>query len=513
MSQPVLSIHNITKTFGGFVALNDVSLALHPGEIHAILGENGAGKSTLLNILAGITQATRGDIKLNGIPVAFSSAVDAAKAGIGMVHQHFMLVPTLSATENLILADMVENRAWFAWPAGPVRRRIAAQAESFGWDIDLDARIDTQTIGAQQRLEILKALQGERKILLLDEPTAVLTPGELPGFFATIRRIAATGTAVVIITHKLDEVISVAEKVTVLRRGRVVHQCLTADTDVSNLAREMVGDASNAFAVLTAVNEAKDISENGNIRVGLRDAAAISGDSVLRHGNVAIQDGEIFGIAGVDGNGQDALAALLTGNTILHEGSLTIGDLVITPHQKGTPQDFLRNGVSYIPADRQTDGLVMSMTIADNILLDRVSEPPFTTFGMFIDQAAVKRFAQGEIERFDIRPADASCIVSTLSGGNQQKVVIARAMSRKPRVLVAVNPTRGLDVGAIAYVHRALRAATAAGCAVVLISTELDEILALSDRIAVLFEGRLSETVPAGVGKAELGRLMGGAVA
>jgi simple sugar transport system ATP-binding protein len=226
-----------------------------------------------------------------------------------------------------------------------------------------------------------------------------------------------------------------------------------------------------------------------------------------------IQEGEIFGIAGVDGNGQDALAALLTGNAPLSQGSLTICDVVIAAHQKGTPQDFLRNGVSYIPADRQTDGLVMSMTIADNILLDRVSEPPFTKFGMFIDQAAVKRFAQSEIERFDIRPADAGCIVSTLSGGNQQKVVIARAMSRKPRVLVAVNPTRGLDVGAIAYVHRALRAATAAGCAVVLISTELDEIMALSDRIAVLYEGRLSETVPAGVCKADLGRLMGGAVA
>lgn len=511
MQQPVLSIQNISKTFGGFLALSDVSLDLFAGEIHAVLGENGAGKSTLLNILAGITQPTGGQITLNGHTVAFASAVDAANAGIGMVHQHFMLVPTLSSTENLLLADMVENRAWFGWPAGPVRKRIAAQAQSFGWEIDLDARIDAQTVGAQQRIEILKALQGERKVLLLDEPTAVLTPGELPGFFATVRNIAASGTAVVIITHKLDEVIAVADKVTVLRRGQVVHQCQTAGTNVHDLAREMVGDNSNAYSVLTEVNANRGTAQTQEERVILRDAAAVSGDSSFQHANVVVRAGEIFGVAGVDGNGQGAFAALLTGNAPLTAGSLNIGDVTMTPHQSQSQHDFLRNRVSYIPADRQADGLVMSMSIADNIVLDRVNEAPFTRFGMFIDQQAIKSFARTEIEQFDIRPADPDRVVSTLSGGNQQKVVIARALSQNPRVLVAMNPTRGLDVGAIAYVHRALRAATAAGCAVVLISTELDEILALSDRIAVLYEGRLSETLPGGVSKVELGRLMGGA--
>ena len=511
MQPPVLSIQNISKAFGGFLALSNVSFDLFPGEIHAVLGENGAGKSTLLNILAGITQATTGHITLNGTPVAFASAVDAAKAGIGMVHQHFMLVPTISSTDNLILADMVEDRAWFGWPAQAIRKRIAHQAKSFGWDIDLDARIDSQTVGAQQRLEILKALQGERKVLLLDEPTAVLTPGELPGFFATIRSIAASGTAVVIITHKLDEVLAVADKVTVLRRGQVVHQCRTAGTSVHDLAREMVGGDSSAFSVLTAVNENRGVSQPKEERVTLRDAAAVSGKSTFKQGNVAIRAGEIFGIAGVDGNGQGALADLLTGNAPLIAGSLTIGDLTITPQQNLSQHDFLRKGVAYIPADRQADGLVMSMSIAENIVLDRMRDAPFLRFGMFIDQQAIKRFAQTEIEQFDIRPADQSRIVSSLSGGNQQKVVIARALSKNPQVLVAVNPTRGLDVGAIAYVHRALRAATAAGCAVVLISTELDEILALSDRIAVLYEGSLSETLPGGVSKVELGRLMGGA--
>jgi simple sugar transport system ATP-binding protein len=511
MSSPVLSIQNISKAFGGFLALNDVSIDLFPGEIHAVLGENGAGKSTLLNILAGITQPTSGELQLNGTSVVFASAVDAAKAGIGMVHQHFMLVSTLSSTENLLLADMVENRAWFSWPAGPVRDRIAAQAKSFGWEVDLDARIDTQTVGAQQRLEILKALQGERKVLLLDEPTAVLTPGELPGFFATIRNIAASGTAVVIITHKLDEVIAVSDRVTVLRRGQVVHECQTAETNVDDLAREMVGDNSTAFAILTEASGSPGTPHQHEERVVLKDAGSVAGDSVLKHGNVAVRAGEIFGVAGVDGNGQGALAALLTGNTPLTSGELSICGEVMTPQQRLSPQTFLADGVSYIPADRQADGLVMTMSIADNIVLDRIGDAPFTRYGVFIDRKAIRHFAQSEIERFDIRPTDQSRIVSSLSGGNQQKVVIARALSRNPRVLVAVNPTRGLDVGAIAYVHRALREATADGCAVVLISTELDEILALSDRIAVLFEGCLSETLPGGVSKAELGRLMGGA--
>lgn len=510
MSQPVLSIQNITKSFGDFVALSDVSLNLQPGEIHAVLGENGVGKSTLLNILAGMTQATSGAILLNGAAVRFTSAVDAAKAGIGMVHQHFMLVPTLSATENLLLADIVEKRDWFSWPAGNIRKRIANQAASFGWDVDLDARIDTQTVGAQQRLEILKALQGERKVLLLDEPTAVLTPGELPGFFATIKAIAATGTGIVIITHKLDEVMAVADTVTVLRRGKVVHHGSTDGTSVQDLAREMVGDASNAFAVLTAKHEVSQAVGMSDVRIMLQDAAAVDGESVLRCGNLAIRAGEIFGVAGVDGNGQGALAALLTGNTELGAGSMSINGDDIFPHQSVSPRSFLAKGVSYIPADRQQDGLVMSMSIAENIVLDRVSEPTFTRYGMLLDRQAIREFAEREVERFDIRPADSSRIVSSLSGGNQQKVVIARALSRNPKVVVAVNPTRGLDVGAIAYVHRALRAATANGCCVVLISTELDEILALSDRVSVLYDGRMSETMPGSVGKVELGRLMGG---
>ncbi len=511
MSQPVLSIRNVTKSYGDFLALNDVSLDLHPGEIHAVLGENGAGKSTLLNILAGMTPATNGSVFLKGQEVRFTSAVDAAKAGIGMVHQHFMLVPTLSAIENLILADMVEQRQWFGWPARNVRDRIGTQAASFGWDINFDTTIDAQTVGAQQRLEILKALQGDRSVLLLDEPTAVLTPGELPGFFDTIRAIATAGTAVVIITHKLDEVMAVADKVTVLRRGMVVHQCSTLGTSVNDLAREMVGDTSDAFAVLTTTNAHREQTQVGDIRVLLTDAETTDGDSVLRNGNLTIRSGEILGIAGVDGNGQGALAALLTGNARLTSGRLAINGMEIAPHQHVSPQTFLANGVSYIPADRQLDGLVMSMSIADNIVLDRLKDAAFTRYGMLIDRRAIATFADHEVERFDIRPADTSRIVSSLSGGNQQKVVIARALSRNPKVMVAVNPTRGLDVGAIAYVHRALRKAVADGCCVVLISTELDEILALSDRISVLYDGRLSETLPGGVSKVELGRLMGGA--
>lgn len=510
MSQPVLSIQNVSKAFGGFLALSDVSLDLYPGEIHAVLGENGAGKSTLLNILSGMTKPSAGTILLSGQSVRFASAVAAANAGIGMVHQHFMLVPTLTATENLLLADTVEGRSWFGWPSRQIQERISAQANSFGWDIDLNARIDTQTVGAQQRIEILKALQGERKVLLLDEPTAVLTPGELPGFFTTVRNIASTGTAVIIITHKLDEVIEISDKVTVLRRGRVVHHCSTAEATVEDLAREMVGDTSEAFSVLSEARHHTQTKSGGETCVQLHDVTASDGDSAITGGTLDVYAGEIVGIAGVDGNGQGALAALLTGNTQLTAGRMIINQLDIASGQQLTQQELLNIGVSYIPADRQADGLVMSMSIADNVVLDRIREAPFTRYGTLVDRAAIRAFALQEIERFDIRPADPNCIVGALSGGNQQKVVIARALSRNPKVLVAVNPTRGLDVGAIAYVHRALRSATARGCCVVLISTELDEIMALSDRIAVLYQGRLSKTYPGSLEKVELGRLMGG---
>lgn len=509
MSDALLSTRHISHCFGSFAALTDISMDFNAGEVHAILGENGAGKSTLLNILSGIHIPTSGELQIMGHPVCFRSSTDAARAGIGMVHQHFMLVPTMTAIDNLILADTESNRAWYAYPKTIISEQIRKQADAFGWSVHLDTRIDKMNVGAQQRLEILKALQGNRSVILLDEPTAVLAPSELPAFFDTIRSIAATGKAIVFISHKLDEVMALSDRISILRRGHLVHQCLTSDTDTATLAKHMVGDDSEAFTLLSQA-QGDEISQVGNILLEVNGMATSLMDSSVSDISFNVSQGEILGIAGIDGNGQTALAAALTGNAPLKAGSIRLsGTSIGIRKSQNRQRDFLMAGVAHIPADRHRNGLALNMSVEENLVLDRLSDPQYNLF-VVLNRKAISAFAALQLERFDVRPRTPGTNVEALSGGNQQKVVIARALSRNPKLIVAVNPTRGLDVGAIAFVHRALIDATKQGTAVILISTELDEVISMSHRVGILSDGKLVDIVSPATPKHTIGHLMAG---
>ncbi|MCL5676644.1 MAG: ABC transporter ATP-binding protein, partial [Firmicutes bacterium] len=473
-----LRLSGISKQFPGVKALDGVNLAVEPGEIQALLGENGAGKSTLMNILYGLYHADEGEIRLRGKPVRIGSPREAINLGIGMVHQHFMLVPTLTVAENLVLGQ-----------GGPLvnleqaRQGARSLAAEYGLAVDPDARIWQLSVGQQQRVEIIKALYKGADILILDEPTAVLTPGEVDQLLEVLKRLTAAGKTIIFITHKLHEVMKVAKRVTVLRLGRVVGDLRTADTTQQELARLMVGrDVVTTF-------ERSRRAEEPEPALAVTDLTALNNRRLpaLRGVTLTVRPGEVLGIAGVDGNGQSELAEVIAGLRTPTGGRVEICGKDVTGK---SPGPRLSAGLAHIPEDRHRTGLVLSFSVAENLVLHTHWRRPFATRG-HLRWNAIAAHARALIQRFDIRAPGPQVPVGQLSGGNQQKVILAREMQDQPQVLMAVHPTRGLDIGATEFVHQEVMAARDRGCAVLLISAELDEILALSDRIAVMYEGRI----------------------
>ncbi|MFN8483955.1 MAG: ABC transporter ATP-binding protein [Anaerolineae bacterium] len=508
MSVPVLEARNITKRFPGVLANDDVSFTLEKGEIHALLGENGAGKSTLMNIFYGLYQPTSGDILVNGKPIAMHSPHDAIDHGIGMVHQHFMLVEPLTVTENIVLGDETVKSRW-KWlgrfaplNTGSEAEKVRKLSEQYGLSVDPHATISDLPVGAQQRVEIVKVLYRGADILILDEPTAVLTPQEADELFVIMRALVAQGKSIIFITHKLREVFEVANRISVMRRGQMIGTVLPSETTREHLAEMMVGrevvlqvakgEASPAGAVLTVDNlKVKDD----------RGAVAVNGASLQVHA------GEILGVAGVQGNGQTELVEAITGLRTSEGGTVTILDENVTNRP---PRVVTEKGTAHIPEDRHKYGVVLSYTIADNLVLDTYYMSPFAS-GLVTHAHAVDAEATRLVEEFDIRTPSVYTPVGSLSGGNQQKVVVAREFGRPIKLLIAAQPTRGIDVGSIEFIHNRIVQARDGGAAVLLVSAELDEIMALSDRIAVMYHGGIIATLSAKEATRErLGALMAG---
>ncbi|MGB2874858.1 MAG: ABC transporter ATP-binding protein [Gaiellaceae bacterium] len=478
---PVLELRGITKRFPGIVANDRIDFDLRRGEVHALLGENGAGKSTLMNVLYGLYQPDEGEIRIKGEPVRFHSPKDAIERGIGMVHQHFMLIPVMTVAENIILAtEPTTARIILDYRAA--RERVRVLSERFKFAIDPDARVENITVGQQQRVEILKALYRQADILILDEPTAVLTPQEADELFAILRSLTEQGMSVIFISHKLNEVLSIADRTTVLRRGKKVDTVPREGATEEGLARLMVGRE-----VLLRVD--KHPATPGEPLLVVDNVSVLDDRELetVRGVSFRVRGGEIVGIAGVDGNGQAELIEAVTGLRRVREGTITVGGRNVT---RAGAKSVIESGVGHIPQDRQRRGLVLEFTLAENLALEDYRYPPDSRFGWLFPRRLVAR-ALRLLREFDVRGGGPQTHASTLSGGNQQKVVIAREVGRDPRVLLAAQPTRGLDVGAIEYVHRRLVETRDAGKAVLLISLELDEIISLSDRILVIYEGRI----------------------
>ncbi|MGD1953578.1 MAG: ABC transporter ATP-binding protein [Leptolyngbyaceae cyanobacterium] len=485
-----LQLVEITKRFGRFTANNHISLTVRTGSIHGLLGENGAGKSTLMNILSGLYQPDSGQILLDGQPVTIQTPADAIRHGIGMIHQHFMLVPQLTVTENIILGC----------PGGlhlDVRsqaQRIAELSQTYGLDVPPLARVEDLPVGIQQRVEILKVLYRQARILILDEPTAVLTPTEIQSFLETLKQLASRNHTIIFISHKLDEVMSVCDQVTILRRGQRVASCPTAETDRTELARLMVDRD-------VEINIRPDPQPVGNVVLDVHDLWVTTEQQVdaLRGLSLQIRAGEIVGIAGVDGNGQRQLADAVVGLIPIQKGTVTL-----------KTEETVAKKIAYIPEDRQKQGLVLGFSIARNLILKAFSCLPFCRRWL-LQGEVINRNAQQAIETFDIRTSNAQLPVRQLSGGNQQKVILARELAGEPGLIVAMQPTRGLDIGATAEVQQALLAQRARGAAILYISTELEEVMAMSDRLGVLYRGQLVDMLDAGTATLEqVGLLMAG---
>jgi simple sugar transport system ATP-binding protein len=489
----------ISKRFGDLVANDGISLELRQGEVMALLGENGAGKTTLMNILFGHYVADAGSVEVFGRILPPGSPRAAIAAGLGMVHQHFTLADNLSVLDNVL----VGTRPLWQLQArrGAGRRRLAALAAEFGLAVDPDARVGALSVGERQRVEILKALYRDARILILDEPTAVLTPAESESLFATLQSFTARGLSVLFISHKLGEVMAVSRRIAVLRGGRKVAELDTASTSRTALAELMVGRALPEVT-RAPLPPGAPVLELAGIAAAGRQAPPLSGASltVRRH--------EIVGIAGVSGNGQAALADLVAGLARPSAGRLALFGREV---RHGSPRAMVASGVGRIPEDRHADGLVVDMSVAENLILERYREPPFGRLGLS-DRGAAARHARAVIERFDVRCPGPDATTRLLSGGNMQKLILGRVLTGEPGLILACQPSRGLDVGAVAYVHQRLLAARAEGCGVLLISDDLDEILALSDRVAVIHRGRLSPAEPRErVTLRRLGLLMAGA--
>ena len=504
-SQKVVEMTEITKKFGDFVANDKINLTIHKGEVHALLGENGAGKTTLMNILYGLYQPTTGSIKIAGKPVTINDPNTALKNGIGMVHQHFMLVEPFSVTENIILGNEPTKAAGVV-DLERAEQDVKALSESYGLLVDPGALIRDLSVGSQQRVEILKTLYRGAQILILDEPTAVLTPQEIQELVAIIRNLTSAGKSIIIITHKLNEIKQVADFCTIIRRGKHIDTVEVDKVTEEELASMMVGREVSFKVEKGARQSGSKILEVKNLCV--EDARGVMAVDGL---NLQLNKGEILGIAGVDGNGQTELIEALTGLRKVKSGTIEVNGRDIT---NLSPNEIIHDHkVSHIPEDRQKRGLVFEFDVAENMILQNYAKPPFSSrFRLLKDK--IYENAERLIERFDIRPQNARLHSKALSGGNQQKMIIAREVSREPELLIAAQPTRGLDVGAIEYVHQALVAQRNQNRAVLLISFELDEVINLSDRIAIIYEGKIVGLVDAAnADEKEIGLLMAGGAA
>nr|WP_244982038.1 ABC transporter ATP-binding protein [Corallococcus exercitus] len=514
--------------------MEDASLDIRPGELLAVVGENGAGKSSLMNVLYGLYQPDAGTFRMDDKPVRFKSPRDAIAKGIGMVHQHFMLVPTLTVAENVVLGREPTKRGLL--DLDRACDEVAATAKRFGFQLDPRARVDTLTVGSQQKVEIVKALHRGAQVLILDEPTAVLTPQESDELSQVMRGLVAQGRTVVLISHKLKEVLGVADRVAVMRRGRTVAEVRPSETSVSELAALMVGEgvrgaaltgvpataAATAGLASTGTTGARDARppapaglDAGTVATGpvvleAKDLRATgeNGRPALQGVSLTVRAGEIVGIAGVDGNGQRELAEVLTGLRKLEGGE---GTLLGGPLAGLTPALAKARGVGHVPEDRLARAVVKAMTVEENVALGRHRQPPFAR-GPWVDFKGRRERTDQLLATYDVRPPDPTVALQALSGGNQQKVVVARELDADPKLLVVVQPTRGLDIGAVAQVHARLREAKARGAGVVMVSLDLEEVLALSDRVYVLYEGRVTgHFAREHLDERELGRRMLGA--
>ena len=496
----VIEMREITKIFGEFVANDKINLHLRRGEIHALLGENGAGKSTLMNMLAGLLEPTSGEITVNGQVVKLDSPSKAASLGIGMVHQHFMLVEAFTVAENIILGSEVTKNG--VLDIKKASQEIKELSEKYGLAVDPSAKIEDISVGAQQRVEILKTLYRGADILIFDEPTAVLTPAEIDELMVIMKNLVKEGKSIILITHKLDEIRAVSDRVTVIRRGKSIETVEIAGATNQDLAEMMVGRS-------VSFTTEKQASEPKEVVLSIKDLVVHEnrGIPAVKNLSLDVRAGEIVGIAGIDGNGQSELIQAITGLRKVKSGSIMIkGEEVVgLPPRKITEMQ-----VSHVPEDRHRDGLVLDMSISENIALQTYYKEPLSKNGI-LNYTNIHKYARKLMEEFDVRAANDYVPASALSGGNQQKAIIAREVDRDPDLLIVSQPTRGLDVGAIEYIHKRLIGERDKGKAVLVVSFELDEILNLSDRIAVIHDGKIQGIVtPAETNKQELGILMAG---
>ncbi|MBA3262799.1 MAG: ABC transporter ATP-binding protein [Thermoleophilaceae bacterium] len=510
-----VAMSGVVKRFGAVQALAGVDLELRPGEIHALLGENGAGKTTLMNVLYGMFSPDAGAISVGGREVNFRSPHDAIAAGVGMVHQHFKLVPTLTVAENMVLGQrggpLLRRRELAA-----VSARLRALADRYGLDVDPDARVWQLSVGEQQRVEILRALYRDARILVLDEPTATLTPPETQRLFPKLRALAAEGASIVFITHHLEDVIEWADRITVLRRGERVGTLKPADSSAEDLARMMVGRDVRLMRVVAG--EAPTAGEGRALRQRESAAPVLEveglqargdrGTTALHDVSFSVAPGEILAIAGVEGNGQPELEEAVFGLRAPEAGTVTLDGRDVT---RCEPAERMRLGMGLVPSDRYRRGLIRELSVAENLALDRLGRPPFGT-ELRLDRQAIAKHAADLIERFSIQVSGPEQLAGTLSGGNAQRLVLARTLSRELRCLVAAQPTRGLDVGAIEFVWEQLAAARDCGVAILLISTDLDEVMSMADRCCVMYRGGLvADWSRERLDREKVGLAMGGA--
>ena len=502
-NQPSLAVElrGISKTFPGVVANDHVDLEVRQGEIHALVGENGAGKSTLMNILYGLIRADGGQILVEGTPVSMQGPRDAIRHGIGMVHQHFMLIPVFTVGENVVLGSEPVRPGGF-YDYARARQAIDDLTKRYGLALDPDARVGDLPVGLQQRVEIVKVLYRGARILILDEPTGVLTPQESTDLFRVLRDLVKSGKTIIFISHKLKEVLAISDRITVMRRGKVVGHLNTKETNEAEIARLMVGRD-----VLLRVDKAP--AKPGPVALRIENLSANSDRGVLALRDVSLElhQGEILGIAGVEGNGQSELVETLAGTRHPAGGHVFLADREVSNLSAAS---IRLAGVSHIPEDRRGAGLVLNYSVADNLILGRQRTPRFAWDGLVLRLRSIFAWAQRLISEFDIRTPSARTPARTLSGGNQQKIIVAREMATEPRVLLAAQPTRGVDIGAIEFIHRRLVAERDGGAAILLVSAELDEVRSLSDRIAVMYEGRIVSVEPPDASEERLGLLMTG---
>lgn len=503
MSDNVIIMKDITKIFGNNKVLDSVNFELKKGEIHALLGENGAGKTTLMNILYGLYSPNGGEIYINGKQYSHLTPKIAVESGVGMVHQHFMLIEPFTVLENIVLGT--EDTKGLFMDYTKSREKVEKIVEKYGFSIDLDSKIEDITVGSQQKVEILKALYKGAEIIIFDEPTAVLTPQEIDDFIKICNNLKNEGKSIIIITHKLEEIKKMADYCTIIRRGKFIDKIDVPKSSEKELAEKMVGrevsfSVNKKDAVLGDVAlEIKDLEVLDN-----RDLVAVKGL------NLSIRKGEILGIAGVDGNGQSELIEAITGLRKVQKGSVSICGKDVTNKSAG---EIIESGISTIPEDRHKRGLVLDFSVAENMILEKRNKAPFSSKGI-LNFKEINSYAQKMIEKFDIRPNDPNAISRGLSGGNQQKIILAREIDNNPDLLIAAQPTRGLDVGAIELIHKYIVEQRDSGKAVLLISFELDEVMDLSDRIAVIYKGNIiGERLAKDADENELGFMMAGGVA